>query len=52
MKRDAFNMMPKATTNLAMKTADVPTTQGNSRVEFTNEDNAHRFLRYHGYCSL
>jgi len=49
MKHDAFNMIP---TKSAMETADIPMTQESSHVEITNEDNAHHFLRYQGYCSL
>jgi hypothetical protein len=44
MEHGAFSMIPEA--------CDVPTTQENSHVEIANEDNAHHFLRYEGYCSL
>jgi hypothetical protein len=42
----------KQTTQSAMETADIPMTQKSSHVEITNEDNAHHFLGYEGYCSL
>jgi hypothetical protein len=35
-----------------METVDIPTTQENSHVEITNENNAHHFLRCQGYCSF
>jgi len=44
MKHSAFNMIPKA-----LETADISTTEESSRVEITNEDNAHQILRYQGY---
>jgi len=35
-----------------MVTSDIHTTQESSHVEITNEDNAHHFIRYQGFCSL
>jgi hypothetical protein len=39
-------------TQFAMGTADIPTTQESLRVEIANEENAHHFVPYQGYCSL
>jgi len=33
-----------------METLGIPTIQGTSHFESTNEDGAHNFLRYRGYC--
>jgi len=53
MKHSAFSIISKVNSMMfARKTDDIPTTQENSHVEITNEDNAHHFLRYKGYCSL
>jgi hypothetical protein len=35
-----------------MESAYIPMTQESLHVEITNEDNAHHFLSYQGYCSL
>jgi hypothetical protein len=45
-----LNMIRKQTTNFAIETAGIPTTQESSHVEVRDEDNAHHFLRYLGYC--
>jgi hypothetical protein len=42
----------KQTAKFAMETAHIHTTRESSHVEITNEDTAHHFLRYQGYCSL
>jgi hypothetical protein len=42
----------KQMTKFEMETADVPMTQESSHVEITNENIAHHFLQYRGYCSL
>jgi hypothetical protein len=53
MKHGAFSMISKAhRKEFAMETADIPMAQECSQVEMTNEENAHHFLRYQGYCSL
>jgi hypothetical protein len=52
IKLGAFNMIPKAEDKFVIEAADIPTTHESSHIEITKEDNAHHFLRYHGYCSL
>jgi hypothetical protein len=47
MKRGAFNMMSKANDK-----ADTVTTEESAHIVITNEDDAHHFLRYTGYCSF
>jgi hypothetical protein len=52
MKHSTFSMIPKSVDKFAVETADITTTNGSSKVEITNEDNAHLFRLYQGYCSL
>jgi hypothetical protein len=53
MKHCAVNMIPKAKRlKFAIGTAGIPTTQGSSHLETTNEENAHQFLRYKGHCLI
>jgi hypothetical protein len=40
------------TTNFSMETADIQTTQGNSHIEITYQENPHYSLRYQVHCSL